>query len=251
MPPVIPRRSLVVRAAIASPPGTEKTTRTGRSPGRAAAGSPVTPPTSARAARIIRRGTGLMAGPPTGRPSPGLVIVPIPGPLASSLSPAPSRQVTSAVIRAPSVQSGSSPASLTTTAVGGRPGGTGPAPSTAKATRFPLGRPTSTSAGTAPVTRPVAAALAAADAQVPVVKPVRSPGRRRAGPPGSPSSPSLGSGAVAGSAGTGAPGPRRRPPGGRPGGRATAEAVGEPGVVEVAAGDRALEHRPDEDERGG
>src|SRR5437763_1002593 len=70
MPPRIPRRSLVVLAAMASPSGTENVTRTGRSV------------TSARAAPIIRRGTGLMAGSPTASPSPGLVIVPTPGPAA-------------------------------------------------------------------------------------------------------------------------------------------------------------------------
>ena len=63
----MPRRALDVRAAMASPPGTETVSATGRS---------VTSPT---AARIMRAGTGLMAGAPTGRPRPGRVTVPTPG----------------------------------------------------------------------------------------------------------------------------------------------------------------------------
>ena len=79
-------------------------------------------------------------------------------------------------MRAPSVQSGSSPASFTTMAVAGPSGsGSGPAPSTANSTRRPLGRATSTFSGMTPVTSPIVAALAAADADVPVVHPVRSP----------------------------------------------------------------------------
>src|SRR5437763_9056036 len=159
MPPTIPRRSLVVLAAMSSPPGTENVTDTGRST------------TSASAAAITRRGTGLIAGSPTARPSPGLVIVPTPGPARSCgpVDPVGAHSA-EAVMRAPSVQSGSSPASFTTIArAGASPG------STPNSTRRPSGGATSTTSGTVPVTRPSAAALAAADAQVPVVQPVRRP----------------------------------------------------------------------------
>ena len=76
IPPTMPRRALDVRAAMASPPGTETVSATGR------------PVTSATAARIMRAGTGLMAGAPTGRPRPGRVTVPTPGPACSSTVPA-------------------------------------------------------------------------------------------------------------------------------------------------------------------
>src|SRR5579884_3857428 len=158
MPPAMPRRALVVFSAICSPPGTEKTTSTDRSV------------TSDSAARIMRRGTGLIAGAPTGRPKPGKVMVPIPGPATRREAFSPDgRHETDAVIRAPLVQSGSSPASLTTTQLAGSTDSTG------NETRVPLGRATSTSGGALPVTRARAAALAAAEAQVPVVQPVRRP----------------------------------------------------------------------------
>ncbi len=73
MPPTIPRRAFVVFSAIASPPGTANVAISGRS---------VTSPT---AARIIARGTGLIAGAPTASPMPGLVIVPTPAPARSSV----------------------------------------------------------------------------------------------------------------------------------------------------------------------
>ena len=62
----------------------------------------------------MRRGTSVIDGPPTARPRPGRVTTPMPGPARSSVS-GPAAQSTSAVMRAPSVQSGSSPASFTTT----------------------------------------------------------------------------------------------------------------------------------------
>ena len=127
MPPTIPRRALVVFSAIAAPPGTVNVTTTGRSV------------TSSRAARIIRCGTGLIAGAPTASPMPGFVIVPTPGPARSSVErKSPDGHSTSAVTRAPSVQSGSSPASFTTTHRFGT------ALSTGKLTRRPDGSPTST-----------------------------------------------------------------------------------------------------------
>ena len=107
MPPRMPSRALVVFFARFSPSGTLIVTRTparrrGRRPRR-------------RSSRIICRGTGLMAGPPTSSPSPGLVTTPTPTP-PSSCSPGSVRQRTVAVRCAPCVTSGSSPASLTTTA---------------------------------------------------------------------------------------------------------------------------------------
>ena len=124
---------------------------------------------------IMRRGTRLMAGAPTGRPRPGRVTVPMPGPARRSDDSFPAfAHDATAVMRAPSVQSGSSPASLTTTAAAGPPLSTG------KLTLRPPGRATSTSVGAVPVSRAMAAALAAAEAQVPVVQPVRRPRSGRA-----------------------------------------------------------------------
>ena len=120
---------------------------------------------------IIARGTGLMAGPPSSSPRPGLVTMPTPTPPSSSRPGSP-RQRTVAVSRAPWVTSGSSPASLTTTAIAWL--SLRVHSSTGKLTRWPDGRPTSTVWGISPVSSAVVAALAAADAQVPVVQPVRS-----------------------------------------------------------------------------
>src|SRR5204863_8421505 len=121
---------------IRSPSGTLITTSTPRSP-----------TTSVTACVIILRGTGLIAGPPTSSPSPGLVTTPTPSPPDNS-TPAPSRQETVAVRCAPWVTSGSSPASFTTTACAAS--STRTARSTAKLTRRPDGNPTSTEDGGAP-----------------------------------------------------------------------------------------------------
>src|SRR5829696_9696028 len=109
-----------------------------------------------------------------GSPKPGLVTTPTPPPRLSSI-PGSSRQETRAVRCAPCVTSGSSPASLMTTASAQE------APtsqrSTVKRTRFssPLrGSFISTSFCTSPLKSALAAALAAAAAQVPVVQPVLS-----------------------------------------------------------------------------
>ena len=79
-------------------------------------GAPCAAATSATVSRIIRRGTGLIAGSPTGTGSPGRVTVPTPGPArnATPLPGAPSRTVEWTSARW--VTSGSSPASLTTPA---------------------------------------------------------------------------------------------------------------------------------------
>ena len=58
-PPTMPSRRLSVFAASASPPGMAISTSTSPAPFAAAA-------TSAMASRIIRRGTGLIAGSPGG-----------------------------------------------------------------------------------------------------------------------------------------------------------------------------------------
>src|SRR5689334_5173466 len=162
MPPRMPRRALVVLLAIFSPPGTERSTTTPwftRSV------------TSATAWVIIARGVAVMAGSPTSMPRPGLVTMPTPSP-PSRRMPGSARQRTVAVRCAPWVTSGSSPASLTTTAVAFVASCT--QDSTSKLTRLPLGRATSTVRWVAWSRSAVAAALAAADAQVPVVQPVRS-----------------------------------------------------------------------------
>ena len=65
MPPTMPRRAFDVLAAIASPPGTENVTTHG----------PVGD-LGQRRRGSCGAGTGLIAGAPTGSPSPGLVMVP-------------------------------------------------------------------------------------------------------------------------------------------------------------------------------
>src|SRR5918997_5691057 len=124
----------------------------------------------------MHRGTSFIAGPPTASPGPGFVTTPTPSPLSSSI-PVPSVHDARAVRCAPCVTSGSSPASLTTTASAQAP----PSPtvhrSTSKLTRRSspfLGSLTSTLFCGSPVNSALAAALAAAAAQVPVVQPVLS-----------------------------------------------------------------------------
>src|ERR687894_1058129 len=113
-----------------------------------------------------------MAGPPTGRPSPGLVTTPTPSPLSSS-SPCSSRHETRAVRWAPSVTSGSSPASLMMTASAHEPSNSHRTTSNSTRRSRPLpGSFTSTRDCGRPSTSARAAALAAAAAQVPVVQPV-------------------------------------------------------------------------------
>src|SRR5918998_2616721 len=122
----------------------------------------------------MRRGTSFIAGPPTGSPRPGLVTTPTPSPLSSS-SPRSSLHETRAVRCAPCVTSGSSPASLTTTASAQE------RPTSHRSTLKEMRRSSpipgsfkSTVSCGSPVRRAFAAALAAAAAQVPVVQPVLS-----------------------------------------------------------------------------
>ena len=103
----MPSLAFVVLRAIRSPPGTEMTTRAPRALRSA---------TSPTAAVIMARGVAVMAGSPTSMPRPGLVTTPTPSP-PSRVTPGSARQRTVAVRCAPWVTSGSSPASLTTTAV--------------------------------------------------------------------------------------------------------------------------------------
>src|SRR5918998_6408034 len=115
-----------------------------------------------------------MAGPPTGSPSPGLVTAPTPPPLSNS-SPGSSRHETRAVRCAPSVTSGSSPASFTTAASAHEPPSSHLSTSNSTRRSAPLpGSCTSTRACDSPLTSVLVAALAAAAAQVPVVQPVLS-----------------------------------------------------------------------------
>src|SRR5918998_271950 len=122
----------------------------------------------------MRRGTSFIAGPPTGSPRPGLVTTPTPSPRSNS-SPGSSFHETRAVRCAPWVTSGSSPASLTTTASVQEP------PTSHRSTSKEMRRSspffgsfTSTLSCGSPVSSALAAALAAAAAQVPVVHPVLS-----------------------------------------------------------------------------
>ena len=163
-PPTMPSRPLSVFAASASPPGMAISTS-------ASAAQPAAAATSAMASRIMRRGTGLIAGSPGGTGRPGRVTVPTPSP-ARNVTPAPGAPArTVARMSAPCVTSGSSPASLITPAVA--------EPSScrvnasAKLGRSPRGSVTSTGSGNSPVTSAANAAFAAAAAQVPVVQPRR------------------------------------------------------------------------------
>ena len=79
-PPTIPSRGFHVRAAKASPPGMEIVISTsGARPSRSAR--------SATTAVIIWRGTGLIAGSPTGIGKPGMVTVPTPSPARKRTPP--------------------------------------------------------------------------------------------------------------------------------------------------------------------
>jgi len=109
MPPRMPRRGFQVLGASRAPSGT--ITSMTRSPAR-----PCVSATSAIAVRIISRGTGLIAGSPGGSGRPGLVMRPTPSP-ARKVTPLPAAPwLTRALIKAPCVTSGSSPASFTTPA---------------------------------------------------------------------------------------------------------------------------------------
>src|ERR687889_1028241 len=115
-----------------------------------------------------------MAGPPTGSPTPVLGTIPTPPPRPSQ-SPCFPRHETRAVRWAPSVTSGSSPASLITTASAHESlrSHRSTSNSTRRSRPFP-GSFTSTRVCGRPLASALAAALAAAAAQVPVVHPVLS-----------------------------------------------------------------------------
>ena len=134
------------------------------------AGAELRPPTSARLARIIARGAGLMAGSPGGSGSPGRVTVPTPSP-ALKLNPAPGRReahgrdderamgdvgVVARVLDDAGARK-SGPSSWVASAIGPRP----------------FGSATGTGSGNAPVSSASKAARAAPLAQAPVVQPRR------------------------------------------------------------------------------
>ena len=137
-PPSMPRRGFQVRRASSSPPSTPISTITSASP---------------TASRIMRRGTGLMAGSPTGTGRPGSVTVPTPGPARNSTPEPRAPYRTVARTSAPWVTSGSSPASLTTPAMAAPCSRRSTA--SAKAGRFPPGRSIVTGSGNVPVRRAV------------------------------------------------------------------------------------------------
>ena len=165
IPPTIPSLGFQVFRASRSPSATEISMAT-------SGATPAVAATSSTTARIIRLGTGLMAGSPTATGNPGRVTVPTPGPARKTTpSPAPARR-TVARINARWVTSGSSPASLTTPADAASRSSRSVA--SANAGCCPLGRVTSTGSGNSPVSSAVKAALVAAVAQAPVVQPRRS-----------------------------------------------------------------------------
>src|SRR3990167_3811058 len=137
MPPRMPNRALSVFFAISSPPGTEITTRKPFGATMLAAVRRA----SSMACAIICRGTGLMAGAPTSRPSPGLVTRPTPAPPSIKI-PAHSFRFTVEMMCARWVQSGSSPASFTTSASADPPRTSHR--TTANVTFFPMGSVIST-----------------------------------------------------------------------------------------------------------
>ena len=169
-PPRMPSRPFSVRSASFSPPGIAISTTI--SLGQSG--------TSASAARIIARGTGLIAGSPGASARPGRVTVPTPSPAAKRRPVPGGPRRTLATTSAPCVTSGSSPASLTMPALA--------APSerlvvaSVKPARPPRGSGISTGSGKPWPTSAEQAAFAAAAAQLPVVQP------RLSGPAGTPSS---------------------------------------------------------------
>ena len=164
-PPTMPRRPLVVRAASTSPPGIASVTS--RSPA-----SPRSRAISATRCPISLRGPGLIAGSPTDRGNPGRVTTPTPSPAMNSTPEPASPRQTEARIRAPSVTSGSSPASLITAAVAR--GGRNDRSARSNTGRSPRGNRIDTGSGKRPVRSAMYAALVAAAAQAPVVQPRRS-----------------------------------------------------------------------------
>ena len=154
----MPRRGLKVLRAISRPPGIDTVTR-----------APFVPITLRTASSIILRGTGLMAGSPTGIFSPGSVIVPTPSPATNRISPSLSKTSTREMISMPLVMSGSSPLSLMTPQL----------PSEwemiSGAYSFPPGTVSCTRSGHFPSFCHRQQASAAAAAQLPVVKPSRFP----------------------------------------------------------------------------
>lgn len=138
-PPTMPRRGFQVFCAISAPPGTDTSITT--SPA-----SPNSAATAATASVIIRRGTGLIAGSPGGIGRPSFVTIPTPSPALNTTPLPASPRPTVAIISAPWVTSGSSPASLMT------PAAHSPVPNasqaSAKAGVSPPGRRMVTGSGT-------------------------------------------------------------------------------------------------------
>ena len=169
IPPRMPNLGLRVSRARISPPGTLMVTFSPRPPSRS--------PASSRTLRtIIRRGTGLIAGSPTGTGRPGSVTCPTPSPPARMI-PGSACQATVACNSAPSVTSGSSPASLITPQR--TPSAVRSQRATAKFTSSRTGRSIVISVTACPVSSARVAARAAAVAQLPVVKPSRKSVRRQ------------------------------------------------------------------------
>ena len=161
-PPTMPSRAFQVRSAILAPPGTEiSTTASTPAPSRSA--------TSARLARIMARGAGLIAGSPGSSGRPGRVTTPTPSPALKITPVVCGARRTVATMSAPCVTSGSSPASLT------MPARAKSAPSSwvarANSGLRPFGSATGTGSGKAPVSSASKAARAAPAAQAPVVHP--------------------------------------------------------------------------------
>ena len=162
MPPTIPSLGFHVCLASFSPLRTEMVMST----------SGVKPYSCARlstTSRINWRGTGLMAGSPTGIGNPGRVTIPTPSP-AKKRTPAPEGpNRTEERMSAPWVTSGSSPASLMIPA--SAKSSSRRSQSSANEGVCPLGSLIDTGSGKREETKAQRAALVAAVAQAPVVQP--------------------------------------------------------------------------------
>ena len=167
-PPMIPSRAFIVFSARRSPPGIEIVTV------RSGGGAPISAAASMSMSRINARGAGLIAGSPTASERPARVTVPTPSPAANPMPEPGAAHAVSAIISAPCVMSGSSPASLTTPARAPVP--LSSARASGKVAVPPRGNRIATGSGKRPVSIAAKAAREAAAAQAPVVQPRRSAG---------------------------------------------------------------------------
>src|ERR1700722_15487005 len=168
MPPKMPSRALRVFLAMASPSFTPTVMST------PSCSSPNCFNSFRACSVIIFLGTGLMAGPPTSRPSPGLVTLPTPSPCRKRTRPGWLLKRTVARSSAPWVASGSSPPSLTVAQVT-EPSSSWRVQAMWKTGFWPSGRMMRAVSWSLDSKRQCKAATTQAVALAPVVNPVRVP----------------------------------------------------------------------------